>query len=46
LLSAIEVKRRENKKNKKLQAELDKKEDNQELEKMIMKETGSLEIWK
>jgi hypothetical protein len=31
----IEVMRRENKKNKKLQAELDKKEDTQELEKMI-----------
>jgi hypothetical protein len=37
LLSAIEVIRREKKKNKKLQEELDKKEDNQELEQMIMK---------
>jgi hypothetical protein len=37
LLNSIEVIRRENKKNKKLQVELDKKEDNQELEKMIMK---------
>jgi hypothetical protein len=37
LLSAIEVIKREKKKNKKLQAELDKKEDTQELEQMIMK---------
>jgi hypothetical protein len=36
-LSAIEVIRREKKKNKKIQAELEKKEDTQELEKMIMK---------
>jgi predicted RNase H-like nuclease (RuvC/YqgF family) len=36
-LSAIEVIRREKKKNKKLQEELDKKEDTQELEQMIMK---------
>jgi hypothetical protein len=36
LLSAIEVIKREKKKNKKLQAELDKKEDTQELEQMIM----------
>jgi hypothetical protein len=36
-LSAIEVIRREKKKNKKLQAELDKKEDTKELEQMIMK---------
>jgi hypothetical protein len=34
-LCAIEVIRRENKKNKKLQAELDKKEDTQELEQII-----------
>jgi hypothetical protein len=34
-LCAIEVIRRENKKNKKLQAELDKKEDTQKLEQMI-----------
>ena len=37
LLSSIEVIRRENKKNKNLQAELDKKEETQELEQMIMK---------
>jgi hypothetical protein len=36
-LNATEVIRREKKKNKKLQAELDKKEDTQELEQMIMK---------
>ena len=35
LLCAIEVTRREKKKNKKLQEELDKKEDTQELEQMI-----------
>jgi ABC-type oligopeptide transport system ATPase subunit len=35
LLTAIEVIRTENKKNKKLQVELDKKEDTQELEQMI-----------
>jgi hypothetical protein len=35
LLCAIEVIRREKKKNKKLQVELDKKEDTQELEQMI-----------
>jgi hypothetical protein len=35
LLCAIEVIRREKKKKKKLQAELDKKEDTKELEKMI-----------
>jgi hypothetical protein len=35
LLTAIEVIRREKKKNKKLQDELDKKEDTQELEQMI-----------
>ena len=35
MLSIIEVIRRENKKNKKLQVELDKKEDTQELEQMI-----------
>jgi hypothetical protein len=35
LLCAIEVIRREKKKNKKLQAEIDKKEDTQELEQMI-----------
>jgi predicted RNase H-like nuclease (RuvC/YqgF family) len=34
-MCAIEVIRREKKKNKKLQAELDKKEDTQELEQMI-----------
>jgi hypothetical protein len=34
-LCAIEVIRRENKKNKKLQVELDKKEDTQKLEQMI-----------
>jgi hypothetical protein len=37
LMCAIEVIRREKKKNKKLQAKLDKKEDTQELEKMITK---------
>jgi hypothetical protein len=37
LMCAIEVIRREKKKNKKLQEELDKKEDTQELEKMITK---------
>jgi hypothetical protein len=37
LMCAIEVIRREKKKNKKLQAELDKKEDTQELEQMITK---------
>jgi hypothetical protein len=36
-MSAIEVIRRENKKNKKLQEELDKKKDTQELEQMITK---------
>jgi hypothetical protein len=36
-MSAIEVIRRENKKNKKLQAELDKKKDTQELEQMNTK---------
>jgi hypothetical protein len=36
MLSVIEVIKREKKKNKKLQAELDKKEDTQELEQMIM----------
>jgi hypothetical protein len=35
LLCAIEVIRREKKKNKKLQVELDKKEDTRELEQMI-----------
>jgi hypothetical protein len=35
LMSAIEVIRREKRKNKKLQVELDKKEDTQELEQMI-----------
>jgi hypothetical protein len=34
-LCAIEVIRREKKKNKKLQVKLDKKEDTQELEQMI-----------
>jgi hypothetical protein len=34
-MCAIEVIRKEKKKNKKLQVELDKKEDTQELEKMI-----------
>jgi hypothetical protein len=37
LLCAIEVIRGEKKKNKKLQVELDKKEDTQELEQMIKK---------
>ena len=37
LMFSIEVIRREKKKNKKLQAELDKKEDTQELEQMITK---------
>jgi hypothetical protein len=37
LMSAIEVIKREKKKNKKLQAELDKKKDTQELEQMITK---------
>jgi hypothetical protein len=36
-LSAIEVIRREKKKNKKLQEKIDKKEDNQELKQMIVK---------
>jgi hypothetical protein len=36
LLTAIEVIRREKKKKKNLQAELDKKEDTQELEQIIM----------
>jgi hypothetical protein len=36
-MCAIEVIRREKKKNKKLQAKLDKKEDTQELEQMITK---------
>ena len=36
-MSAIEVIRREKKENKKLQAELDKKKDTQELEQMITK---------
>jgi hypothetical protein len=36
-MSAIEVIRREMKKRKKLQAELDEKKDTQELEKMITK---------
>jgi DNA repair exonuclease SbcCD ATPase subunit len=36
-MSAMEVIRRKNKKNKKLQAELDKKKDTQELEQMITK---------
>jgi hypothetical protein len=34
-LTSIKVIRREKRKNKKLQAELDKKEDTQELEKII-----------
>ena len=37
LMSAIEVIRREKKKNKKIQAELDKKKETQELEQMITK---------
>jgi len=37
LMSAIEVIRREKKENKKLQEELDKKKDTQELEQMITK---------
>jgi hypothetical protein len=37
LMSAIEVIKREKKKNKKLQTELDKKKDTQELEQMITK---------
>jgi hypothetical protein len=37
LMRAIEVIRREKKKNKKLQAKLDKKKDTQELEQMITK---------
>jgi hypothetical protein len=37
LMCAIEVIRREKKKNKKLQAEIDKKEDTQGLEQMITK---------
>jgi hypothetical protein len=36
-MSAIEVIRRKKKKNKKLQAKLDKKKDTQELEQMITK---------
>jgi spore coat protein CotH len=42
-MCAIEVIRRENKKNKKLQAELDKNEDTQELEQMIKKMNVQIE---
>jgi hypothetical protein len=38
LMCAIEVIRKEQKNNKKLQAELDKKKDTRELEKMITKD--------
>ena len=43
LMCAIEVIRREKKKNKKLQEELDKKKDTQELEQMITKLKGQIE---
>jgi hypothetical protein len=43
LMSAIKVIRREKKKNKKLQAELDKKKDTQELEQMITKLKAQIE---
>jgi seryl-tRNA synthetase len=45
-MCAIEVIRRENKKNKKLQAELDKKEDTQELEQMITNLKVQIEEYK
>jgi predicted RNase H-like nuclease (RuvC/YqgF family) len=45
-LTAIEVIRREKRKNKKLQAELDKKEDIQELEKIIMELKVQIEEYK
>jgi hypothetical protein len=43
LLCSIEVIKRKNKKNKKLQVELDKKEDTQELEQMITNLKGQIE---
>jgi hypothetical protein len=46
LLTAIEVIRREKRKNKKLQAELDKKEDTQELEQIIMELKVQIEEYK
>jgi predicted RNase H-like nuclease (RuvC/YqgF family) len=45
-MSAIEVIRREKKKNKKLQAKLDKKKDTQELEQMITKLKVQIEEYK
>jgi predicted RNase H-like nuclease (RuvC/YqgF family) len=45
-MSSIEVIRREKKKNKKLQAELDKKNDTQELEQMITKLKVQIEEYK
>jgi predicted RNase H-like nuclease (RuvC/YqgF family) len=45
-MCAIEVIRREKNKNKKLQAELDKKEDTQELEKMTTKLKVQIEEYK
>jgi hypothetical protein len=42
-MSAIEVIRREKKKNKKLQAELDKKKETRELEQMITKSKVQIE---
>jgi hypothetical protein len=45
-MSAIEVIRRENKKNKKLKADLDKKKDTQELEQMITKLKVQIEEYK
>jgi predicted RNase H-like nuclease (RuvC/YqgF family) len=45
-MSSIEVIRREKKKNKKLQVELDKKKDTQELEQMITKLKAQIEEYK
>jgi hypothetical protein len=45
-MSVIEVIRREKKKNKKLQAKLDKKKDSQELEQMITKLKVQIEEYK
>jgi hypothetical protein len=45
-MCAIEVTRREKKKNKKLQAELDKKKDTQELEQMITNLKVQIEEYK
>ena len=45
-MCAIEVVRREKKKNKKLQGKLDKKKDTQELEQMITKLKVQIEEYK